>query len=280
MKDPVLILGAGYVGTKLAEVLGTSGRRVFAVRRSFREPDEAMPNVSWLRADLLDSKSLGALPPSPHVVYSAAASGSTESDYRDIYLNGLSTVIKCLKDSPLELKSFLFTSSTSVYGQREGELVDERSETSPDNFRGQIMLEAESLAQEAFYCSSVVRFGGIYGPGRTRLVQMIKSGTGLVEASNDYYTNRIHLDDCARILEHLLDLSERKPLYLAVDCAPAPISEVCEFLAGELKIDYQSLAPFPVTRRMWNKRCSNQLLLNSGYQFSYPSFREGYHELI
>jgi len=136
----------------------------------------------------------------------------------------------------------------------------------------------------------VIRFGGIYGPGRTRLIDSVRAGTATRPAGPPLYTNRIHRDDCARVLEHLLFLPTPAPLYLAVDDDPAPLGEVLSWLATQIDVPEPPLAvsqPLkpggrggdPAARARASKRCRHTRLRASGFQFRYPSYRDGYAAL-
>jgi nucleoside-diphosphate-sugar epimerase len=126
----------------------------------------------------------------------------------------------------------------------------------------------------------VVRFGGIYGPGRTRLIDSVRSGQARCEPG--LYTNRIHRDDCAGVLEHLLALAAPAPLYIGVDDEPALQCEVLRWLAQQLGVPppVPSGAPDDSRRRGGNKRCCNARLRASGYRLLYPSYCEGYTALL
>ena len=97
------------------------------------------------------------------------------------------------------------------------------------------------------------------------------------------YSNRIHRDDCAGVLAHLIDLTLAKrpiePLYLASDCEPAPLHEVMTWLAKQLKVASTATIQSPLRRRA-SKRCDNSRLVESGYVFQYPSYREGYAHVL
>ena len=137
-----------------------------------------------------------------------------------------------------------------------------------------------------------MRFGGIYGPGRTRLIDSVREGSATCPAGPPLYTNRIHRDDCARVLEHLLFLDDPAPLYIAVDDEPAPLDDVLDWLAQRLGVapplrtDQAISKPGaeqradPALRMRASKRCSNARLRASGFQFRYPTYREGYAALL
>ena len=119
-----------------------------------------------------------------------------------------------------------------------------------------------------------MRFAGIYGPGRTRLVERVRAGDPCSAA----YTNRIHRDDCAGVLRHLLRLERPLPLYLAADREPATQCAVMTWMAERLGLPAPSIAD--AGDGSLGKRCRNARLVSSGYEFEYPSFREGYDAVI
>ena len=123
----------------------------------------------------------------------------------------------------------------------------------------------------------VVRFGGIYGPGRNRLIKLVRSGTRCQDEPPNY-TNRIHRDDCAGVLMYLLYLDSPESIYLAVDSYPAPQCEIMQWLSQQLGVSAPSKDRIPGVGA--SKRCSNRLLLKSGYELLYPSYREGYAAVL
>jgi nucleoside-diphosphate-sugar epimerase len=167
----------------------------------------------------------------------------------------------------------LFTSSTAVYGQRKGEWVDESSMTEPLRFNGRLLLEAEAIVHEAPETGINVRLSGIYGPGRTRLVRKVWNGEATATSS---WTNRIHLEDCAGVLHHLMRLESPEALYLGSDDEPVTAAGVVTWLSAELGV---AAPPVAVAERL-NKRCRNTRLRDTGYQFEYPTFREGYRPVV
>jgi nucleoside-diphosphate-sugar epimerase len=138
----------------------------------------------------------------------------------------------------------------------------------------------------------VFRLSGIYGPGRERLIDQVRSGRATVSASARH-TNRIHRDDAAAAIVHLmLREEEPAPLYLGVDSAPVRSNEVLVFLAEELGLPAPqpeehspaasgtATTARPESQRGGDKRLSNRLLLNTGFTFSYPTYREGYRAVL
>jgi nucleoside-diphosphate-sugar epimerase len=277
----VLIAGCGYVGSALAERLVADGDHVFALRRRTEGLPQAFHPIA---ADLCDSKSLLDLPPVEVLVYTATPDAFSEEAYRATYVEGVSNALEAVARTAQTLPRVLLTSSTSVYGQQDGEWVDESSPTEPPDFAGACILEGERVLAASALPSCAVRFGGIYGPGRTNLIERVREGRAVLPAGSPRYTNRIHRDDCAGVLRHLMRLESPEAVYVAVDQGPVEIGDVYRFLAERLGVAAPSTADVPgdgsSRRARTNKRCRNTRLVASGYRFRYATYREGYAELL
>jgi nucleoside-diphosphate-sugar epimerase len=277
----VLIAGCGYVGCALGARLAAASHEVFGLRR---RPGTLPPGVRPLAADLTAAASLRDLPPRLDAVfYLASASGQEDTFYRLAYVDGLRTLLEALDKQGQNPRRVFFASSTAVYAQQHGEWVDESSPCEPTHFSGLRLLEGEQALREGPFAGTVVRFGGIYGPRRTGLVERVRTGRARYREHPPRYTNRIHRDDCAGVLEHLLRLSSPDDCTLAVDCEPAEEGALLRWLAGALGAP----PPRPLAddeadegRPRSNKRCRNRRLIASGYAFRYPTFREGYRAVL
>ena len=285
----ILIAGCGDVGATLGQSLSAAGHEVWGLKR---RPADLPPGIQPLAADLTDPATLTVLPPAlDGVVYSAAAASFSETAYQAAYVAGVRNLLDALRRAGQQPRRLLFTSSTSVYAQHQGEWVDEDSPAEADGFSGRCIRAGEQWVWDSGWPAVAVRFGGIYGPGRTRLIASVRAGTATRPAGPPLYTNRIHRDDCARVLEHLLFLPQPARLYLAVDDDPAPLGEVLSWLATQLGVPEPSLATNPplkpgagagdpALRMRASKRCRNARLRASGFQFRYPSYRDGYAGLL
>jgi len=272
------VAGCGYVGSALAARFVSDGARVVGLSRTPRGlPD----GVTALAADLAGPDLASVLPTDLDLVfYTAAADGGDERAYRAAYVTGLANLLDGLESRPRPPRRVLFTSSTSVYGQCAGEWVDEDSPTEPPNHRGRIMLEAEARLGASPIASVALRLGGIYGPGRTRLLESVRAGRATLARGVKRYTNRIHRDDAAGALRHLALLDEAPPLVLGVDDEPAERGEVLRWLADALAApEPAEVEPDPGAAPDAGKRCRNALLRSTGYALRYPTFREGYAAL-
>lgn len=285
----ILIAGCGDVGAVLGRNLHAAGHEVWGLKR---QPADLPPAIQPLAADLTDPATLTRLPPAlDYVVYSAAAAGFGEAQYRAAYATGVRNLLHALHQSDQRPRRLLFASSTSVYAQHRGEWVDEDSPAEAAGFSGRCIRAGEQLAWDSPWPAIAVRFGGIYGPGRTRLIDSVRDGAA-TRSAVPIYTNRIHRDDCARALEHLIELPNPERLYVAVDDEPAPLDEVLCWLATQLGVPAPPLAPQSplkpgaeadgnaALRLRASKRCRNARLRASGFRFRYPSYRDGYAALL
>lgn len=277
----VLIAGCGDVGTALGVLLAAQGHSVFGLRR---RAGLLGPPLHPVAADLAEPATLRALPDGVDtLVYAAAADGFDEAAYRRAYVDGLANVLAALRARTAPLARVAYCSSTAVYAQDDGAWVDETSPAEPRGFSGRRLLDGERLALASGARPIVVRLAGIYGPGRTRLIDQVRAGTATCTEGAPTWTNRIHRDDCAGVLAHLLALPAPDPLWIGVDHEPAPLCTVLDWLAARLGAPPPRRVPAGEAtgrRERSNKRCRNARLAASGYGFRFPTFREGYGAVL
>jgi nucleoside-diphosphate-sugar epimerase len=277
----VVVVGCGYVGRVLAQSLADEGREVFAVRRSEVPPGKG---ITWLRADLASPSSIetlraGLAGETPlDLFYLVGADARSDEAYRVAYVDGLTHLLAAVEDAPV--RRLLFASSTAVYAQADGSWVDEDSIAEPTGFSGRRLLEGEGVALAAPMDACVVRYGGIYGPGRTRLIDRLLEGQAIVAMDDGRYRNRMHRDDCAKTMAHLASLERVERHYLGVDDEPAELREVQRWLCDRIGVNAADLEPPARSARGGHKRCRNARLRASGMVLQHPSYRSGYGELL
>jgi nucleoside-diphosphate-sugar epimerase len=276
----ILIIGCGVTGTQLANILSAKGHQVTGLKRNPPKTDAG--EVSYFTADITSSESFKDLATDFDTVYFIVSpDGRNEESYRDIYESGLTNLLKHFAlagSNPY----WIFVSSTSVYGQSQGEWVDENSIAKPENSTSQLIRQAEQKLMDLDVNNIVVRFSGIYGPGREYLLRMAMQAP-VIQKNPPYFTNRIHQLDCVGVLVFLLECRlagvALEQCYLASDDDPAPLWDVMTWLT-----EHMNCAPPMVksvdNENVMNKRCNNQRLKSLGYKLHYPSFKEGYLELI
>jgi nucleoside-diphosphate-sugar epimerase len=286
----VAILGCGYVGLELGRQLTDAGHDVVGVRRS----DAGLAAIEAagfeaVRADLTDAKSLAAVPDADWVVYAASAGGRGIDAARTAYVDGLRTVVEAFgaRESPPD--RLVYTSSTGVYGDHDGDWVDESTTPDPATDRQRVLVEAERIALEETAANgidgTVVRFGGLYGPERYRLDRYLDGPV------TEGYLNSIHRDDAAGVVAHVLTADvARGEVVLAVDDEPVSKWQFADWLAEQCGVsppkkwtvaERVAATEGAVNRRARvNKRCANDYLHELGYEFRYPTVHEGFQPAI
>lgn len=275
----ILIVGCGDLGAELAAVLAQDGHEVTGLKRN---PPAAAAAMRYYRADIARTEELRALDTDfEFLFFIVSPDGRDEQNYRAVYASGVNNLLEHFASCD-PAPQWFFVSSSSVYGQAQGEWVDEDSPAEPINATGRIIRQAEQRLVAASRNNVVVRFSGIYGPGRESLLRMAMHAPP-IQRDPPYYTNRIHRRDCIGVLTFLLrQRLAGRPLdqcYLASDDDPAPLCEVVSWLAERTHCR-PPVVRAPAKNVSLNKRCNNARLKALGYDFRYPGYKEGYGELL
>ncbi|MFB6309750.1 MAG: NAD-dependent epimerase/dehydratase family protein [Salinirussus sp.] len=286
----VAILGCGYVGLALGQALADE-HDVVGVRRSESGLSAIrQAGLKPVRADISEPSTLNAVPDADAVVFAASSGGGDAEAARRIYVRGQRQAIDhfAARDEPPE--RYLYTSSTGVYGDHNGDWVDETTPLSPTTEKTTVLAEAESVAIDTARSTDmtpvVARLAGVYGPNRYRLERYLE---GPVTAG---YRNLIHRADAAGAAAFLLGLPEPPETVLVVDNEPVDRWTFADWLADECdlpppekvtiddRLEEEDLPERTRRRLEADKRCSNELLRSLGYEFTYPTYREGYRQAI
>jgi nucleoside-diphosphate-sugar epimerase len=239
--------------------------------------------IKPLIADITNPADLAKLPaPFDWVVNCVSATGGGAEDYRQIYLQGTQNLIEWLTATPP--KKFVYTSSTSVYGQTDGSLVKETSPTEPAVETARILVETERILLEAAqkkFPAVILRVAGIYGPDRGHWFKQYLKGESRREGKGERILNMIHRDDVAGIIIAALKSGRMGEVYNAVDDEPVAQIQFFRWLSGALDKPMPPAVPEDLDadrkRGLTNKRVSNRKLkMELGYQFKYTTFRQGY----
>ncbi len=274
----ILIAGCGYVGQATADLFLAAGWTVEGWTRSAESAAKLSAKPYPVYAvDVADRAHVYARAGTFDAVIHCASSGGGGLDaYRQIYLNGARSLLDRFAGSKV-----LFTSSTSVYAQRDGSWVTEKSETQPARETGRILLETEQLvlAQGGI----VARLAGIYGPGRSALLSKFLAGEAIIDPENDRFINQVHRDDIATALFLLLDRPlPAREIYNVVDDQPILQSECYRWLAAKLNrpIPPMGRSTAAPKRGASKKRVSNARLRHLGWIPRYPTFAEAMEKSI
>ena len=264
----ILIAGCGYVGQEVADLFHASGWNVEGWTKS--EPKIVRP-YPIRSVDLTDARQVAdAGGEFDAIVHCASTRGGDAETYQRIYFGAVNNLFKTFPKS-----SILFTSSTSVYGQQNGEWVTEESETEPSRETSRILLETEKLVLKND--GVVIRLAGIYGPGRSALLDKFRDGRTGVE--KDYFVNQVHRDDIASAILLLLGGPNRAAgIFNVSDGNPILVNDCYRWLAAKIgapKFSPGAIPPQSRKRGDTNKRVSNAKLRELGWKPRYPTFAEG-----
>lgn len=269
----VLLAGCGDLGTEVGLRLIAGGAAVTGVRRraellpeSFAQQSVDLREGFPVVGDDVDL-----------VVVALTAEERTAEAYRAAYLEGLRNVLDAIDVSAADPRIVL-VSSTAVYDVDDDSIVDETTPATGRSATGGVLLETEQLLRERVPGGVILRLGGIYGPGRERLLDQVRQG-GIRVSPESPFTNRIHRDDAARAILHLGSIDSPPSVVLGVDDEPVRLGDVLRFLATEMGAEEPGSGSSGHSAA-GSKRLSNALLHSTGFEFTYPTFREGYRAVL
>ena len=267
----LLIAGNGFVGKVTQKLFTKNGWKVTTVSRNGAGDHHADISCLDSLADLSKSISYPT-----HVLHCASAGGGGVDSYRAVYRDGARNLAQIFPSSHM-----LFTSSTSVYPQVDGELVDEKSATELKRETGQILLEAEKIILQAK--GTVARLAGVYGNGRSYLLRRFLAGEAEMEEDGRRILNHTHHEDGARAILFLCELGEqaRGKIYNVCDSSPMSQLETYQALSSLFGRDLPPSAPRNLqSKRGWSdKAVSNAKMCALGWEPAYPSFISAAQEI-
>ena len=291
LPDSVMIFGCGYIGSALAKKLIQAGVRVGALTRNPEQAKtlRAMGVHEVVQADLHETGWHDQVAGDYRAIVNCVSSaGGGLEGYRLSYLEGQKRILEWAADQPTV--SYIYTSSSSVYPQDGGVVVDEEVDTSGAPPTGQVLLESERRLAEAAIAPSwyVLRLAGIYGPGRHYLLDQLRAASGAIPGRGDYSMNMIHRDDAVAAILCVLSGAAPSGIYNICDSDPCLKEEVLGHLASKLGLSKPSFDPSKVSERlkrrggrMPDRRISNRKALNLlGWAPKFASFRDGYAALL
>jgi nucleoside-diphosphate-sugar epimerase len=268
----VLIAGCGYVGSAAAKLFAHSGWEVTGWTRTNQAAGRISGGRISLKAvDITDLEAVHRNAFAANVVVHCASSGA--DSYCHVYRDGLANIA-----GSFPAACIIFTSSTSVYPQRDRSLVTEESAAAPDSDNARILREAEEIVLQ--HDGIVLRVAGIYGPGRSFLLRSTMNGTAV---ATDRFVNQVHRDDVASAIFFIGQCQKINPprIFNVVDDTPAPRDEILAWLSQRLNLPLPT-SPGPAGREKGrsNKRVSNAKLRALGWSPAYPSYREGFDQSV
>lgn len=272
----VALIGCGDIGQRLSDELSSERYRFLGLRRSLPE----VPNgvIDWVQADYLKPETLDVLKEfcPDYLVITLKPTAYSESGYQQGYEQGACNVAAALNG--LSPKRIFYVSSTRVYAESAGAWVTEDSPLAQKGYAALSLIAAEQTMVQTGLPVTIVRFAGIYDGRAQFYLNRMKQGLWSPPEPK-VYTNRIHRDDCAGFLAHLIKMSEQADtvasVYNGSDGSPTPRYELEQYLASRegIKPPLQVLedsGPYD------HKRIAHNALQASGYQLKFPSYRDGY----
>ncbi len=281
-----LVIGCGYLGQRVAAAWQAQGHDVHVLTRSAdRAREFVQQGYSTIIGDVCQPASLKSLPSADTVLYSVGFDRTSAAPKRAVYVDGLKNVLNELAG---RCGTLIYISSTSVYGQDNGELVDELSPTEPREENGRICLDAETLVRDcaaSTHPSSaiVLRLAGIYGPARLiARVEQLRSGASL-SGNPEAWLNLIHVEDATQAVLAAEARGQSGSTYLVCDDRPLHRAEFYSAVAervGAPVPKFEPLADDSAEKRRLNKRCVNRRLRDELLVgLRYPTISEGLSSL-
>ncbi len=274
--DTIMIVGCGYTGTRLAKLAQADGLNVVATRREWEES----PDFDTLTLDVTDAQGRWAetLSPSTLVVWSVPTLPKL-----DEHLAPLRHALAAGRDA--KVAGFIYISSTSVFGDHDGNEVSDNSSCHPDAPAGRMRLESEDLVRGfKGLRGMVVRPAGIYGPGRDVATSIQSGRYEVIDPAK--ITNRIHVHDLARVILFVAKKGDAGEVFNAADGNPTMVGKVVDFLVETYGIprpatatldDYAQRRGVDAAARWKNqyKVCPDRLF-ELGFSFEYPDIFTAY----
>ncbi|PYI64211.1 NAD(P)-dependent oxidoreductase [Arthrobacter livingstonensis] len=273
----VVIAGCGDLGTETGLRFASLGHQVMGLRRS---SEKLPPEIKGQAIDL--SAEVPTLPTDTTIVVIAMSPDDRSVDgYRAAYVESVRSVAAAIRNDCAAPPRVVYVSSTAVYGIDDGSWVDETTSPEPTSPTAVVLQEAEQTLLQLIPEATILRLGGLYGPGRTREIDRVRQGVATI-SSEPEFTSRIHRDDAAAAIVHLMTMQKwPETVYIGVDDLPVDRREVVEFLARSLDLPAPEVAnDSPRAQVSRGKRCDNNRLREIGFVFSYPTYREGYAAVL
>ncbi|WP_167855902.1 NAD(P)H-binding protein [Natronospirillum operosum] len=273
---PALMVGLGDLGSRIARQLAAASIPTTGVRRR----TEPVAGVTVVSHDVCTPwpRDLMARPPAD-VVFCLAPPERTDAGYEKAYLEPARAGLHWLQQQAPQAHVWLIA-STSVYAQQAGEWVDETAIAAPSRSGAALIRAAEQLWLDSPQPATTLRPAGLYGPGREYLLRQAEQGYRVADAQ-PIYTNRIHVDDVARAVAHLVQRRRRDGVAEAVfnlaDRKPVALQTLLPHLQQQLGVQMTGEARH---LRRGSKRISSARLAATGFQWLYPDWTLGYADLI
>jgi nucleoside-diphosphate-sugar epimerase len=273
-----LIVGCGYLGERVGKCLLERGETVFGtVRSAGRAAMLDQLGIDPIVADVLQPESLDSLPAAKRILYCVGFDRSAGTDRRSVVTRGLKAFLDRV---PRAVRRIVYASSTSVFGQGDGQWVTEASPAVPIQEAGKMCMEAEEVIRgcghKAGWSHTVLRFSGLYGPARVIGRAILERGD-TIPGNPDHFLNLVHVDDAARAATAGLDREDANSLFLVNDDRPVERREYYALAARLLNAPAPRFeSPYPDECDSPNRRIANRQMREVlGVDLAYPDIATG-----
>jgi nucleoside-diphosphate-sugar epimerase len=230
----IAVLGCGYVGAEFARQAKAAGHDVLGVVRSEASRDKLLAEGITAEAFDLHAGDWAMLPKQfEAVVYAASTGGGGPEAYALAYDVGVKRALAWARG--VGAQAFVFTSSTGVYRQDDGRIVDEESVVGGAPTADAILGGERAVLSSGFAKARVLRFGGLYGPGRHHMVDQLRRGDHVIGGRVDHFINYLHRDDAASsVLAALVAGPDGARVYNVGDGSPVTKEALARWIAERL----------------------------------------------
>ena len=225
----ILFIGYGKTSSRVAKQLFQQNHQITTVSRSSKTDDFAQHLTQDIhQLDLSQISPVDAV----YILLAPSRNTSLSSPeaYTQTYVDSVQPIVNSLKIHPV--KRIIVVSSTRVYGENRGEVINDDSPIRPNDEQGHLLLKMEQLWQQVYPTQCIiVRPTGIYGTSTARMVKLAETTKTY---PNIHWSNRIHIDDLATFLAHLLHVEHPEKSYICTNNKPTPLHEMILMIQREL----------------------------------------------
>lgn len=280
----IFLFGAGYSAQAFSRLMTGEAERIDGTTRN--EQNFPLLEKSGIAPIIFDGETaspelIDRLAKSTHVVISISP--------RDNGDPSLAIVEEALRRPGNTIRWIGYLSTVGVYGNFDGNWIDETAQRQPGSRRSLERVEAEdaweALSERHGTPVALLRLSGIYGPGRNAFINL-ERGTARRVIKEDQVFNRIHVEDIAGSLRFLAGTNTGGAFNIT-DNEPAPPQDVVTYAAELMGVAPPPEIPFvaaemtPMARSFYgeNKRVSNQRIKALGYEFIYPDYKAAFSSM-
>ena len=263
----ILFIGYGKTSWRVAKQLFEQGHQITTISQSAKMDEYATHLVQDVH-----QLNLAHISPIDWVYVLLSPNESTPEAYQRVYVDSVQPISNALKQHPVQ--KVVVVSSTRVYGENHGERIDDESEMKPNDEQGRLLLKMEQLWQQAYPSANIIiRPTGIYG---TSVARMLKLAEKTKTYPNRHWSNRIHIDDLANFLAHLLHVEHAEKSYIVSNNQPSLLHETIQWFQRQLNLPELVLQSDECS----GKRIYATRMAEMGFQLQHKDCFEDYLEML